>query len=59
MNLRKKAILINCCIVLTLMVELRFHSAVIVGISGLAALLTANLALLARARREQRKGKSG
>ena len=57
MSLRKKAILGNGCILLVLLVELHFHSAVIVGISGLIVLGAANLTLLLQARRKPNSGK--
>jgi hypothetical protein len=57
MSLRKRAVILNGSILLVLLVELRFYSGTIVGASALTLLVVANVALLARARREQRKGK--
>jgi hypothetical protein len=55
MSLRKRAIIINCCIVLVLLVEFHFHSAAIVGIAGILVLVVANGTLLVRARWERRR----
>jgi len=55
MNLRTKAILINGAILLTLLLELHFHPAQLVGIAALLLIPAANLPLLVRARRNQRK----
>ena len=57
MNLRTKVLILNASIVLTLLVELHYHSTAIVGVSSLVLLLTVNLAVFIRARRKRRSGK--
>ncbi len=57
MSLRKRAVILNGSILLTLLIELHFHSGPIVGITALILFVVANAALLARAKRDQHKGK--
>lgn len=57
MNIRKRALILNGAIIVTILVELFYHSIMIVGISALVLLVLVNVALFIRAKWERRKGK--
>lgn len=56
MTIQRRAAILNGVILLTLLIELRFYSAMTVGVSALVLFIVANATLLCRARRERRRG---